>query len=61
MKIEPNGDHCSFTAITIFRLPPISAHSKRARKQIDLARKHVKEEGENLKKILEKASSSKIQ
>ncbi len=61
MKMEPKGDLCAFNAITIFRLPPISAHSKRARKQIELAKKHVKEEGENLKQILEKESTPRIQ
>lgn len=50
--MEPKGDgSCTFTATSKLRVGPLG---KRALKRvIELAKQHMKEEGENLKRILE--------
>ncbi|MCW4032845.1 MAG: hypothetical protein NWF08_05580 [Candidatus Bathyarchaeota archaeon] len=53
MTIEQKGDHCIFTAINYFRLGPLSSKSKFLKNRFKAVKKHMKEEGENLKKILE--------
>ena len=53
MTIEPKEDGCIFTATNHFRLGPISSRLKHVKMRLDTVRKHMKEEGENLKKLLE--------
>ncbi len=54
--IEPTDDGgCIFTAIINIRMGPLG--KKLSRKQIDGVKRHMKEEGENLKAILEKGES----
>lgn len=53
LTITPEDGYCTFTARNYFRLGPISARSKRFKHQLELVKKHMKEEGENLKKVLE--------
>lgn len=57
LSVEKKDNFCIFTAKTYFRLGPISSFSKRTKKQLESIRQHMKEEGENLKKILEKKNS----
>ncbi len=50
--IEPDGSHCIFTAQVILKwIGPIA--KKMNEKKFELIRRHMKEEGENLKMILE--------
>lgn len=50
--MEPKGkDSCIFTTTASFRAGPL--FGKLARKQIEAVKQHMKEEGGNLKKILE--------
>jgi hypothetical protein len=49
---EPKGENCLFTATLSFRMG--NALSKIAKKRIEAFKTHMKEEGENLKKILER-------
>jgi hypothetical protein len=54
--IEPNGQQsCTFTAKGMMRSGPL--YEKLARDSIEATRKHIREEGENLKKILEEENS----
>jgi len=48
---EPKGNSCVFTAINHFRIP--SLFNKRLLSLVAATEKHMKEEGENLKKIIE--------
>ena len=51
--IEPKGrNSCIFTAISRFRAGPL--FKKLAKNRIEATKQHIKEEGENLKKALEK-------
>ena len=50
-KIEPKGSKTVFTAITHLKYPFFS--EKHILSVIELGEKHVREEGENMKKILE--------
>jgi len=51
--MEPKGKKsCIFTATSYLRLGPLFL--KIAKKRLDATMKHIKEEGENLKRILEK-------
>ena len=53
--IEPTGEKsCTFTAKGFVRAGPL--YKKLGKKQIEATMQHVKEEGENLKKILESES-----
>lgn len=51
-RIEPEADGCKFTAETHIRTGPIGAWLNR--KEFEAVRQHMREEGENLKKLLEK-------
>ncbi len=51
--IEPRGDKTAFTAFTYLRYPGFTR--KRIAAVIEVGKKHVKEEGENSKKILEES------
>lgn len=53
---EPKGDECEFTAQIHLRLPPISRWLNR--KDLAAVRQHMKEEDENLKRLLEHAGSA---
>jgi len=48
---EPSGDNCLFTATLSFRMGNFL--SKIAKKQVEAFEEHMKEEGENLKKLIE--------
>ena len=50
--IEPKGESCIFTATLSFRFAKL--FSKLAKNRVEAIKKHIKEEGENLKKLLEK-------
>ena len=54
-SIEPKSAGCVFTATTHFRLPmlPRLLAKKSVEQGLSSVRKHMKEEGENLKKMLE--------
>ena len=49
--IEPKGDSCIFTATLSFRFGWL--FSKLAKDRVEAVKKHMKEEGENLKRLLE--------
>ena len=49
--IEPRGAETAFTAFTYLKYPGIAR--KRIELVVEVGKKHVREEGENLKKILE--------
>ncbi|WP_136591345.1 SRPBCC family protein [Salinigranum halophilum] len=49
--IDPHGDGCDFTQRIKIRTGPIGARLNRS--EFDAVRTHMREEGENLKKILE--------
>lgn len=49
--IEPKGDSCIFTATLSFRFGWL--FSKLAKNRVEAVKKHMKEEGENLKRLLE--------
>lgn len=51
--IEPKGNSCIFTATLFFRLGGLL--SKIAKSRVDAIKQHMKEEGENLKKLMESA------
>jgi len=51
LEIEPNGESCVFTATTYLRFGPLS--SKLAKRNIEAVKRHMKEEGENLKRLSE--------
>jgi len=51
--IEPRGNKVAFTAFTYLKYPGFNRIKIAA--VIDIGKKHVKEEGENLKKILEES------
>jgi len=51
--ITPKDGYCTFTARNYFRLGPISLRSKLVKHRLELVKKHMIEEGENLKKLLE--------
>ena len=53
--IEPRGARTAFTALSYLRYPGFA--EKHIRSKIKIGEKHVKEEGENLKKILESRNS----
>jgi len=50
--IKPRGENCIFTASLTFRFDLL--FSKLAKSKVEAMKNHMKEEGENLKKILEK-------
>lgn len=50
--IEPKGKNCIFTATLSFRFGWL--FSKLAKNRVEAVKKHMKEEGENLKRLLEK-------
>jgi len=50
--IEPKGKSCLFTATLSFRLGWL--FSTFAKGRVEAVKKHMKEEGKNLKKLLEK-------
>ncbi len=54
-SVEPKNNVCIFTASTYYRLPflPMLYAKKHIEKGLDGVRKHIKEEGENLKIMLE--------
>jgi len=54
-SMEPKSDSCVFTATVHLRLPllPRLLAKKSVERGLSGIRKHMKEEGENLKKILE--------
>ena len=54
--IEPKGESCIFTATLSFRMGWL--FSIFAKNRVDAIKKHMKGEGENLKKISEKAESA---
>jgi hypothetical protein len=58
--IEQRGDSCFFTATGHMKVGWIVANlfKKQYDRGIESARKHMKEEGENLKRILEKAETT---
>lgn len=58
-RIEPKGSNSVFTAITYYKFGRLFLKfgKKRVDKTLEIARKHIKEEGENLKKILEKKNN----
>ena len=49
--IEPRGDNTAFIAFTHLKFPGFAR--KRIQAIVEVGKKHVREEGENLKKILE--------
>lgn len=49
--MEPKGESCIFTATLSFRFGKI--FSKLAKSRVEAVKKHMKEEGENLKRLLE--------
>ena len=49
--IEPRGANTAFTAYTYLKYPGFAR--KRIQSAIEVGNKHVREEGENLKRILE--------
>lgn len=49
--IEPRGKNTAFTAYTYLKYPSFA--KKRIQSAVEIGEKHVREEGENLKKILE--------
>jgi hypothetical protein len=49
--IEPRGANTSFTAYTYLKYPGFAR--KRIQSAIEVGNKHIREEGENLKRILE--------
>jgi hypothetical protein len=51
--IEPEGTNTTFTAITYLKYPRFAR--KRMQTVIEVGKKHVREEGENLKKLLEQS------
>jgi hypothetical protein len=55
-EIEPSGDGCIFTAEVHLRIGRIAKALAKRKFEVGLSslRKHMKEEGENLKRILEK-------
>ncbi|MFC1915080.1 hypothetical protein ACFLW4_00045 [Chloroflexota bacterium] len=53
--IEPRGVNTAFTAYTYLKYPGFA--QKRIQSVVEIGKKHVKEEGENLKKILEEDNS----
>ena len=53
-NIEQKGESCTFTAKTYLRLGPIGSRLEKTKKLLRSIAQHMKEEGENLKKILEK-------
>jgi len=53
--IEPRGANTAFTAYTYLKYPGFAR--KRIQSVIEVGKKHVREEGENLKKILEGSKS----
>jgi hypothetical protein len=50
-SIDPSGDGCDFTQRIKIRIGPIGARLNRHK--FDVVKTHMKEEGENLKTILE--------
>jgi hypothetical protein len=52
--IEPQGEECRFIAEIYIRTGPIGARLNQ--REFDAVRKHMKEEGENLKRILEEGA-----
>ncbi|MFC2045290.1 SRPBCC family protein [Chloroflexota bacterium] len=49
--IEPRGENTTFTAYTYLRYPFFAG--KRIQSAVEVGKKHIREEGENLKAILE--------
>jgi len=55
--IEPRGEKTAFTAYTYLNYPGFA--QKRIQSVVEIGKKHVKEEGENLKRILESKQTSR--
>lgn len=53
LEFIPTETGCRFHAETHFRLGWISSRSKRVEKHLDVIKQHMKEEGENLKQLME--------
>ena len=49
--IEPRGDNTAFIALTHLKFPGFAR--KRIQATVEVGKRHIREEGENLKKILE--------
>jgi len=49
--MEPKGESCTFTATLFFRFGRVFA--KLASSRVEAIKKHMKEESENLRKLLE--------
>jgi hypothetical protein len=60
-EIQPSGDGCIFTAEVHLRIGRIAKAIAKRKLEVGLSsvRKHMKEEGENLKRILEERNSHK--
>ena len=56
-KIEPRGQKTAFTAYTHLKYPRF-AH-ERIKSVVEVGKKHVREEGENLRRILESEQASR--
>lgn len=52
--VEPKGDHCTFTATLSFRFDILL--SVLFKKRAEALKTHMKEEGENLKRLLERSN-----
>ena len=55
-KIEPRGQKTAFTAYTHLKYPCCA--QKRMQSAVEIGKKHVREEGENLRRILESRQTS---
>jgi hypothetical protein len=55
-KIEPQGDQCRFIAEIHIRTGPIGARLNK--REFDAVRQHMRQEGENLKRLLEQGAVS---
>ena len=55
-KIEPGGQKTAFTASTHLKSPCCA--QKRMQSAVEIGKKHVREEGENLRRILESRQTS---
>jgi hypothetical protein len=54
--VDRQGDHCAFTARIVVRTGPLGARLNR--REFDAVRRHMREEGENLKRLLEDADTA---
>jgi hypothetical protein len=54
--IDQHGDQCTFTAQIYVRTGPIGARLNR--REFDAVRRHMREEGENIKRLLEEEAAT---